>query len=550
MSASRFWVFLALLLALGAAAAQVQNPAKVLEAGSGLVAVRVVTNTSVPAAMMSYASKWTTLSVRGADEREHSLQPLPDEGRRRSQIFSGSLPEGQYRIVSLRSGGIVIPLPESSLQFEVRAAHLSNLGTIIYQPTGNRGYTVLQYPAREDIQRALQRELPELSALALSNPVLGWQGASGAADGNVVGPNFVVVSNSAAVGVVGTITFGVIGSIVERTNATDPVLAWQQVQDPGARLVLAKESTYALNALQRLPGGEIVAGTNLGQVLVRDTDGVWARLDTGDPREIVAVHAWDRQHFIAGGEEGLLLSTEDGGGTWKHLQAPIPGALIMHVTESNGRVLLLSLYRKEMWVHSTTDPGGGEWRELKRAPMTYPEVMMWPNQQSMAVLSGDKYFVSIPDQSVHVLDLANETWEAFAAPGKLRELSASMEGFVYGVGSTFRVHPYITKDAGVTWARYDNACTGIYSGIMSLSFVSPGEAYVLCQHVGMWANTTSIARTRDGGKTWDDVLKETPVRSQQMFAASDLILYMDITGRIYSSKDGGKTWSTERRNYQ
>lgn len=513
----------------------------------GFVAIRVITNSPVLDPAQGLSNKWRALRAKSVDGTEFSLLPENGEGRRSSQLFSALLPEGKYRLTAL-TGGLTASLLDSNLEFDVQKSHITNLGTLIYQPTGNRAYTILQVVRQDDVQSALAAEYPQLYKAAMPNPVLSWKASGNTSDGTIQSRSAVVVGVP-LVSVVGTLTVGIMQAISDRAGATAAIDAWKTTTDPTARMSLAKEGTYSLNNLQQMPGGEIIAGTNLGQILLRDPAKGWIRIDTGDARELTAVYASSRQRILAGGEEGTLILTNDGGRTWTHLKPPVASALILHVTEHRGETLVLSLYRNQMYVHSITDLNTDNWTELKRETAAQlHSIRTWPNLQGMAVIQNNKYMFYVPGQSLHVFDLDKRTWTVRATPGFFREITATNDFVVSNSG--WRVAPQITRNAGETWTPFENSCAGIYSGIMSLSFLSPSEAYTLCFHTGAFAGSTSLKKTIDGGKTWEDLIRETPVMAMQMFAAKGLIFYSDITGRIYASKDGGATWLVERRAYQ
>ena len=109
-----------------------------------------------------FSNKGTTLKLKAPDGRLLALSPEPDEGRRTSQVFTELLPPGRYQVVGLVGGMLrfTVSLEELDLKFEVRKGHLTNLGTLIYQPTGNREYTLLRYPTNNDISEFLKVSYP------------------------------------------------------------------------------------------------------------------------------------------------------------------------------------------------------------------------------------------------------------------------------------------------------------------------------------------------------------------------------------------------------
>src|SRR5581483_4526071 len=253
----KIWIA-ALGAVLGTQALAQEKP---LEASEGMMVLRVVTNAAVPHALMGYNTKWQRLVLQSADGAEVIVNPSAEDGRRSTQVFAQPLPEGRYKPVALRSTG-TIPLSGSDLEFEVKRSRVTNLGTLIVQPTGNSEYTVLPFPGFDDTRELVAREMPKLAAAG----TLGWAAGRGA-DGVASGPRWMVVSNTAAGGIIGTITMNIIQAKIDADAKTEAIAAWKETADPAARLRLAKQYTYSLNALQRLPDGTLAAGTNLGQVM-------------------------------------------------------------------------------------------------------------------------------------------------------------------------------------------------------------------------------------------------------------------------------------------
>ena len=534
----------AALLACACALAQSAKP-ETLEGSNGFVVIRTVTNAAVPQVLMGYNTRWRNLVLRSAAGSDVTLDTAPDGGRRSTQVFAQRLAEGRYKLVALRSGGASISLAGSALEFEVKRGQVSNLGTLIVQPVGNNEYTVLPFPGIADIREYLAREQPALAA-APGAESLAWSGGKGA-DGTSSGPQWLAVSNTAAGGIVGTITLNLIQAKLDADAKTAPVVAWKEAADGAARLRLAKQYTYALNGLQRLPDGRIAAGTNLGQVLLRDPATGWRRIDLEDPREITALYAPDGNRMIAGGEEGLLFSTQDGGKTWARHRPPVDGGLIVHIAEHEGRVFVLSVVNDDFWLHSTADLGSGEWRELKREKMDFLGLRIHPHMQAMGALHDGRYYMVVPGQSIHVLDLATGAWTSSKPDSPFRFMGSVKGGFAYATGAINRVAPAISRDGGATWTKLPNSCTATFSGVLSVAFLSASDVYLLCYDVGMWSNTYSLKRTRDGGATWTDVLADIQGRPFQMYATPEVLFYVDVTGQIHASRDGGATWAAEAR---
>lgn len=517
----------------------------------GLVALRIVTNTAAIDPAVGFSNKWTIINVERSDGVHAQLTAENDDGRRSTQVFSGLLPEGSYQIAGVVAGrGALsrsVSLKDQGMTFEVRREHVTNLGTLIYQPIGNRETTLLRYPSREDVQMFLRKNSPDLIEQAAVSPVLGWSDAEQSANGKVASGSVIVVSNSATMGIVGTITIGVMQAISDRAGATSSIAEWHETTDPSARLTLAKQSTYALNNIQKMASGEIIAGTNLGQIILYHPERGWKSIDIGDPREITAVSSADADNLVIGGEEGLMLSSVDGGRNWKARTSPVPDGLIMHIGQHAGELLVLTLYRNELLVHSQRNKDGESWIELKRIPVAQPSLLInWPSLQGLAAIQKGKYLVMVPGGQVHTFDLESREWNSYAGPGWSREVRVQGADRIY-TSQTSRVPHAFTTDGGATWTPYSNTCAGIYTWALSVAAVSNDELYMLCFGTGLFVGSTSLHKTSDGGKNWTELIKEMAVMAIQMYATQDVVFYIDLTGSVYVSKDAGGTWSKIKR---
>jgi photosystem II stability/assembly factor-like uncharacterized protein len=251
--------------------------------------------------------------------------------------------------------------------------------------------------------------------------------------------------------------------------------------------------------------------------------------------------------MIAGGEEGLLVSTQDGGKTWTRHKPPVAGGLVVHIAEHEGQILVLSVLGDEFRLHSTRDLTAGEWRELRKAKQQFLGLRIHPHMDAMGALYEGRYYMLVPGDAIHVLDLATGAWTSAKPDGPFRFMNTVKGGFAYALGAIPRVAPHVTRDGGATWTPIDTTCSTTFTGVRSLSFLSPTDAIEMCSATGMWSVTYTLKRTQDGGATWTDMGPELPGRPLQMYATPELVLYTEVTGQIRASKDGGATWTSESR---
>ncbi|MEJ2466283.1 MAG: hypothetical protein P8045_11365 [Candidatus Thiodiazotropha sp.] len=524
----------------------------------GAAIIRVATNTKKidPTWVVN---TWTSIQVRDEHDQLFSLKPADQDrvGNTDTQVFTGMLPKGQYRLERLVAPGagreIVASLESIPESFNVESAHLSNLGVLVYQPTGDSGFTILQLPiSDEDFLELTDRYQPKLKQQADMKPILSW---SHSAENS---PNTVTKVDhrrDAMHPTLGSPIVSLIQSFVDDAHKRQAVEAWQSTDDPVIKLEMAKMSTYAFNDAQQLASGEIFAGSNLGQILVREFSGEWKRLDTGDVREINALHVDDATHIAAGGEEGLLLMTDDGGSTWMRLRSPRDAGLILDISRHRDEWLLASVNRYGLVAYSTRDLASGSWQELGRFA-EYQEGMVnhlvGIKTLYGAALSGNVYSLFAYPNKLHRFNLKNRTWESSVTPAVFSGIvcvEGTHEPFLASKSNVLSKSPYISLDQGDTWEQIP------WNGdrfILSTSVVSPTHAYILSSQPHAFSVTTKVAETRDKGKTWNYLLEETPVNAQALYASAldSSVFYVDIHGRIHASTNGGERWRVEKETFR
>lgn len=494
----------------------------------GFVAIRLFSNTPD---MQPHT--WTHVTVLSAADKEYKLEVKASDSRHTSRIFAGYLPEGSYRLKGML-GMQSTPETGPGFDFAIRPGALTNLGTLIYQPIGQGKATFVTYPGQADLARAVWKEFPALDK-ELGDPVVsGWrqtavnsQGASGQA-------------------LPTPLQYGAFGALLidmaDKKNETEKRLAWTDAQDPALRLMLSKTSTYSLNAVQELADGELLAGSNLGQLLVRSKSGEWSNIDIGDAREITALHAYSATHIIVGGEDGLLKQTMDAGRTWTDLAFPVENALIAHIHESNGELLVMSLAQGRMTVHGRLDKPGSQWTELVNLPgMNTMSHTILPKR---AALHKGKYLLLIPGKALHAFDLAKRSWTVSPVPSEIQEISSNGESLY---SSTMLQKPHVSLDDGASWSKAGNVCGGFTGLIFDFGMRDKDQAWALCKVSGAFVATSRVRYSPDGGRNWTDQLAETAWQSFRIAVTKSVVVYIDRDARLFSSSDGGRTWKQDTR---
>jgi len=523
-------------------------------ADAGLFTTRILTNaSSTTRGAFLYFNQWETLTLVDASKREIEIKAEKAGGNNSSQVFEAVLPAGKYQLLQMVSPRMPTRVTGDLRgvigEFEVRPQTVTSLGTLIYQPTGNQGYTILcdgfdapevervriNYPALHQAMAGHAPVRPCLSNEVASRSSQAQQGRT------------LVLSNSGATAVVGTLTIGLIQSLIQKASATEAIQAWKDEQSPQKRLAMARSSTYAFNAALMLESGDVLAGSNLGQVLARDSEGRWERLDTGDTREITALLATDRERFIVGGEEGLLMQTGDGGKSWKALSAPTHG-LVVNLARHGQRYLLLAVEGLDAVLYGTDKLEAGPWQELRREAGIREEKLAAlghvrsPSLAASGWIVGDRYVMVTANGFVNSMSLADGSWTRSKTPFEEPRMATALRNGTLFAYSKNKV--YVSRDQGSTWTRDEMGCMKM----ITVAYGPKGQAYNVCGQ-GAFVFSTAIMQRSSEGERWTTISDETPTPASALFASefNDTLLFMNPEGLIYGRAPGAKDWTLERK---
>ena len=517
------------------------------EAGKGLVLIRTMTNAaSLDRGNTVYFNQW--LSVRLTDAQGKLVEVLPwgQGGQSNTQIFAAQLPAGQYKLHSLFTrfiGGVTVPLEGLQESFEVQASRATGLGTVIVQPTGNRETTVLRDFNNASLARIYREAYGPLARMPGSGELLASSGAGSSDAGDVKKGGVVVVSNSVGAGLIGTLFMAGMQNLVDRASATEVVEAWRKEKDPNKRIEMARDSTYRFNSPKMLPNGSLIAGSGLGQLLLRSPDGKWMRMDTGDMRDLTAVTPLDNDHILVGGEEGFVLETRDGGKSWQALP-PLPViSVVTNLQRYRDSTLALVVEGDDAVLYELKPEAS--WTELKRETKIFAWPGHPPSANAGALFLGDRYIMLTGNSALNILDMGTRQWTTRKTPfnaaqwGPSYSLRATSKGVVYALGARTS---YLTSDLGATWQDRSNACLRLLDAWIA----GPDTAFNFCA-AGSFVVSTTIERRSTPQNSWSTA-STTPVLTGGWFVSDDakLIIIAGTEGVLYSSTDGGENWKLER----
>lgn len=481
---------LAFLLA-GCAAAPL-TPTTELGADSGALVLRLTTNVA-PAGFSTVYDTVQVVSDTGIYTLTRQVR-----GVVRTGLFSGALPAGRYRVSRFETVGFNfrrwVDVPAVFGTFTVQAGQLTDLGTVIYEPAGGNKVLFARTLSESDTRELVAASYPKLAERVLAQSVLGWDAGASNADLDR--------------------TFAAMRARVAPINF--PVVAGS---------------------------GSVYAGSALGQVLARPAgQRSWRQFDTGTAREILSVIE-DGSALLAGGEEGFLVRSTDGGRSWQRMQAPDRGAILHLVRRPGAGLMVVSLFDKTVTVW---EQAGAAWQTRGQFP--YERSFNAGALPPHAVDGPRHLYVGLPNGVIHALDFASGQWQRHEAPFSLITLATAGD-MLYGYGAQLTHSIWMSEDNGKTWRDLD---TSRRAG--APVFSDPRTGYVLYVKE-VFAGKMSVQMTKDGGRSWSETGDLPEAAARRVFVMRPMAIHPDgptllvfaTNGAVFSTRDAGATWTEERR---
>ncbi|HTO52562.1 MAG TPA: hypothetical protein VMR50_04175 [Myxococcota bacterium] len=507
----RGWIALLLgVVALGCATQPVLTPDSRFAANDGLVVLRVVSNLEYPG--------WYRLTLK-ADGSTDSFQlnPVP-YAVQGSYVFAALLPQGLYtpdQLLGGRNEGsyvyqVTAPLTTQLGTFRVEPGRVTNLGTLVYQPgtkldkQGSQFWVALD-PTPAPARELLRAHYANLAEAVSGKPELGWAS--------------------------------------QRAVAERPAI-----------LSAARASARALNGAVVTPGNTVYAGGRLGQVFVGPELGSrWLRLDTGSVHELLCVLPLGDGRILAGGEEGLLVYSQDGGKAWRPVALAHPNEMVSYLAAAPDRTLyLVAESETDTVIYTSSDPAAG-WHELKRfGPL--PEGSLWWGPQSWkekrtpsgATLRAQPYaltaralFVLRQPKTIYRYDLQERRWdESDSAPAPIFSIETTGDGYLFAI-PVGGLKMFGSPDGGKTWQSRE-----YFALHVPPAFADRDHGYMAALPYGLTQSWRTM-KTTDGGSSWTESGKlpaNTYAERLVLDPSGKKLIALTPSHQLYVSSDDGQTW--------
>lgn len=529
------------------------KPTDALEPDKGFVIIRVINN--VDFVSQNFDRSWGDIAIRlktNDEDRRFGLTKALSATMKSTQIFIGQLPQGTYELLELkvistygnRTYSSWLPLDKLGT-FKVIPGHVTNLGTIICQPVDARRYHFIHINNDTELQELIKNSYPVIYKAASGKKMIEWDNAALAGltlqevkfQKEMIGWDYKSPLAN---------TFIALINLINHLQNSETEVAQKNILNKSAMLSLAKASSAGFNNPRQIATGEIFAGSKLGQILVKERDGKWTQLDTGYMHEIIAVLPINRNTIYAGGEQGLLLVTKDGGRSWKKIETPLKSS-ILFIEWVNGRFFIGSdlfyetsdIFSNNWKAIGAINPNNTYRGALPSNKLNYPEYTSY--------IDKGKFYLFIPyNSTIFVLDLSTNIWSAVKTPFDDGNIYSLKNGFFFNVGYSLWLGPRIavSHDFGNSWITTHDAVGVLYSPIFKDNY----NGFVLRYNV--LSSNITLRKTHNSGENWKEVNDfndlKLPHPAKLFYDYVNNKLYFAVDGVIYIASDDLQTWTRVR----
>jgi photosystem II stability/assembly factor-like uncharacterized protein len=322
--------------------------------------------------------------------------------------------------------------------------------------------------------------------------------------------------------------------------ATNGLSVWS-CDELGAKISRMPSSTgmysgsqvWALASHRDLPN-KLFAGTDSGLYRLDQRENFWTHIPSPMDTMMVtavAIAPNNPQVMIVGTQPSALFRTDDGGHTWRQLDAPVkpyttsgfyggekdaktqapPASAVKHWTRVT-QVLFDPKNANQVWVGVEID---GAWRSRDGGE------------------SWERISDALETQDIHGLACIDD------AKGAQKLFMTSPAGI------------HVSEDAGTHWRQIHLQSPWQYTRSILERADHTGVMFVTNGN-GPPGSGGKLFRSRDYGEAWEEVSLPGTVESSAYFLGvhhtNPNLIYLAATlGQIYRSEDGGETWSAIKR---
>jgi hypothetical protein len=443
-------------------------------------------------------------------------------------IHAMRLPAGKYKLVGFgNENGLyrAFWLTDDILpEIEISSRHVTDLGTIVLQPTGPIRGIVVPWPGNDSYDRTSPSVLAAIASIGANVPVDNWHGENGwiFKEGQVIEGGTLLLK------------------LLEDKPRPDIYWgAWSKYSNFDETIARIRAATTWMGEASETDEAAWF-GSNLGQVLRRSRDGHWSIVETGLSSPIASVLSVPG-HIFAAARDGRLLDSTDDGQTWRVSDARISGGVARVILHDSGEFFLLSaglaqtdvsLYRNRSFMELTNSSAIALPKYRRLSAIVKPLSMQ---------ATKDRVWVWLPPSIMATYELGTNEMTT-SVTNNLGELAAALGGEVlYSRNSWYLNKGVFSRDSGLTWQSFK------WGSVYSLGYGFRDHTQAVGVHLkpGLVAGKFFSVASRDAGKSWQRVGQAPECSEFRWLEKADRGLCFLGDGTIYSTFDGTK-WTLER----
>lgn len=464
-----------------------------LKEGRGIVNVSVVSN-------FPDIDEFTAIEIEKLEGKGSGSSSIASSLRLKNKLntnlFSFQLEPGEYKIRQIRTNpnpnGYVYcqASDKADFSFTVGTGKVTDLGAIVLVRTDRSACQILRDPRKKPISNDIARAWPDYS-------------------------------------------------IKIKIEPTEAPLSWKNNLPPYESLAMyiATHVTPTIHNPVVLDDGVMLAGSELGQVLIRLRNGAWKNVSTDTYNTILFVTSLDGTGFVISGELNTFILVDEG----KHTEIStdgLPKLPIVYVDHHPG-VGLLVFFQDERQIHVyvTADPRAPKWERYSslQAGSTF-----WGYKNTVFKTVEDRIYIASTPDNLQIFNVGDRQWQNRKLPGKPLDMSVSKDHQIIVLANDgWHTYNHLSQNEGVNWEPLNK------ESVTNLAHVSNRNSIIMLSE----DTNPKILETKNKGDTWN-IQREG--KQGNLFVSGNVELIFGnydwnrIGSSVYSYIESDSKWYWER----
>lgn len=344
------------------------------------------------------------------------------------------------------------------------------------------------------------------------------------------------------------------------------ILAGEILPQKGVEVISPTVMPNVITDLVLIDKTTAIASGTLGSVMKTTDAGLtWQTLKSGEDIWFNSVAAAGTEHIWATGPNEFLVSSHDGGKSWKSEKIGKLAFLykVQFFDANNGFVagsaILSENQTEAIYQMYVTSDGGKTWNQKNASLGFFPMDMHFTSANEGFAIeknnekTGKDRFIKTSDGGktwVDVKDFNDADLSTMSFPDSKNGFVIAEMPITKGDNPTSKLVVFNTADGGKTWKKSDfpvEVKSNMIKESHMIYFKSPKTGWVIKANELEGPVQNHVYKTDDGGKTWTKVYTsdETGVSRIAFFDENNGIMtpgFWYLEPKIFRTTDGGKTF--------